>query len=417
MMKAGALFTAVIVSLLIALICSSFILFAYISGIQLESSRNRQRAERNAASGMQLLLVNDERDLHHRNENIDLFNEGKDSVELSILPWGAYDLFKSSARCGKFHFEKIALSGYAFYSTIETALYLQDLNTPLSIIGNTFIKGICYLPKAGVRVAYIENTGYGNDQLIYGETKQSDYLLPKINEELIDQMREFSEGNITISLDITNTELSRNIHQSFNAKTKVIYSDGIINLTSGSYSGNIHFRSSKGIHISNHVILKDIIVSAPFVIINDEFTGSLQAFAVDSMKIGEQVKLEYPSVLGIIQTEPKLYNTFIEIGKKSVVEGVVFGYTFNSPVHNRFKISLLKESVISGELYSNSMIDIQGSVFGSVSCAKFTLKTPSSVYENHLMDATIDYSRLNNDFVSVSLINQTGRKKIVKWLY
>ena len=47
----------------------------------------------------------------------------------------------------------------------------------------------------------------------------------------------------------------------------------------------------------------------------------------------------------------------------------------------------------------------------------FMLNTPSSVYENHLLDITIDWSQLSEHFTGINLINESDSRSVVKWLY
>ena len=59
---------------------------------------------------------------------------------------------------------------------------------------------------------------------------------------------------------------------------------------------------------------------------------------------------------------------------------------------------------------------MKGQVHGSLYTDKFLLSTPSSVYENHLLNATIDASALPASFVGVGLLNTNSEKKVVAWL-
>ena len=62
------------------------------------------------------------------------------------------------------------------------------------------------------------------------------------------------------------------------------------------------------------------------------------------------------------------------------------------------------------------MIELKGDVWGSVYCDKFILSTSSSVYENHLLDATIDFSRLSKHYVGINVLDDAANKKVIKWL-
>ena len=66
-------------------------------------------------------------------------------------------------------------------------MYLADQNKPLSLTGRTQITGNCYLPKAGVKRAYIEGKSFVGNKLINGTKYNSNKTLPPINKELINE--------------------------------------------------------------------------------------------------------------------------------------------------------------------------------------------------------------------------------------
>jgi hypothetical protein len=49
-------------------------------------------------------------------------------------------------------------------------------------------------------------------------------------------------------------------------------------------------------------------------------------------------------------------------------------------------------------------------------CRKFILRTAAAIYENHLLNAQVDYSRLPPQFVGSSLFSSAATKQIAKWL-
>ena len=79
-------------------------------------------------------------------------------------------------------------------------------------------------------------------------------------------------------------------------------------------------------------------------------------------------------------------------------------------------VKLGKESMVEGLIYSQGYSDIQGNLHGTLITNGFILVTPSSVYENHLLNAVIDRKALSNFFVGGLILNKTGGKKIAKWL-
>jgi hypothetical protein len=75
-----------------------------------------------------------------------------------------------------------------------------------------------------------------------------------------------------------------------------------------------------------------------------------------------------------------------------------------------------KETHFSGQIYWDGIFNISGHVNGSIACKKFLLRTPSSIYENHLMDITIDLDSLSKHYTGIDLTPSEKIKTIIKWL-
>ena len=79
-------------------------------------------------------------------------------------------------------------------------------------------------------------------------------------------------------------------------------------------------------------------------------------------------------------------------------------------------VILKKNSCVYGTVFSNGYADLQGIINGSLTCSKIMLNTPSSVYENHLLNAEIDVTKLSKYYVGINCVEVSEKKKIVKWL-
>ena len=97
--------------------------------------------------------------------------------------------------------------------------------------------------------------------------------------------------------------------------------------------------------------------------------------------------------------------------------GYVFASTSGDDFQKHVTISIEKNAVVYGSVYSTELVDLKATVIGSVTCAKFVLKTNSAVYENHLMNAVIDRTKRNEAYVGSLLSNsESGIKSVVQWL-
>ncbi len=418
--KATALFYAIAVSLIIAILSSLLIFYSYINTLHFERNLVIQKLQLNAVSGLNILLTNQTLVSLGEKKTIDLFNEGSDSVELERKIWGGFEICTSKAFFKNDLSSKTALTGYDFFESNETSLYLCDLGKPLSLCGKTVLKGVCFIPKAGVKRGYIEGQNFYGDKLIDGTINTSQPQLPEVNKFSIKSMEELCADPFSVYDSIINmeeTETGDTIFNSFMNKTLVIYKPGIFLLDKQDLSGNIVVYSKKQIIVQPGSRLKDIILIAPSVIVEEEFSGSFQVFVKDSAVVKRKCNLQYPTLIGLISNEQSFNNAFIRIEEHVKITGILFAFSENSFTQKKVGINIGKDAELRGEVFSSGWIDLKGTVYGSLFCNRFILKTPSSVYENHLLNATVDFSKLSPHFAGIDLIEQSNHKKIVKWLF
>jgi hypothetical protein len=419
MIKAGSLFYAIVISLIIAIVSSSLILFAYLTHIQFETFETNQRLERNADSGLNLLLSKQTWIALNEKKTIDLYEQGIDSVELTRKAWGAYEIAISKAVFKNTSFLRIAQIGYYQDSTQTYSLYLADEDKPLALCGKTIIKGTAYLPKAGVKRAYIEGQNFVGNELIEGVSKLSKKTLPEFSKPFIDAIqsvftnKQVSENDSTVMIE---SELSGDsIHNSFLNNTLVLHCKNKLRMADGFYTGNVAIISDQQITIAASAIVKDVLIFAPRVIVEKGFNGNLQIFASDSVIVEKNVTLLYPSVIGLLRGAQSPTVAGIVLNENDTISGNVFAYKKSDEVFKQSGITLAEKSFIYGQVYSNGYIDIKGTIYGSLMCNKIILKTPSSVYENHLLNAVINRSKLSTNYVGINLVEESTIKKVVKW--
>lgn len=420
--KAGAMLYAISIAILLSLLSSSLIGYSYFGNLYFSYYTEMNQTQLNAQSGLNILLSGSNEVALNSEKEIDLFGGGTDSVTLKRSAWGIFETATVLAHSKHSSTRLNALIGEGIDTTEKRSLYLTDLDRPLAVCGNTLIKGTAYLPKSGIKNAYIEGKSFSGMKYVDGVTKSSSKTIPKFNDKLTKSLVELLSKNIAEGdsiYNLTNNELPDSLKNSFTKHTIYVTSTVTLEITDQHFSGNICFISDKGIEIGANAILKDVILIAPGIEIEEGFEGALQAFASDSIIINEKVKLNYPSALGVIHTNRSKANVFITIKEDSQISGSVFAFQDpeSSNVTNQVHIAIDKGAIIRGTVYSSVSADLKGIIYGSLTCAKIILNTPSSVYENHLLDATIDATKLSKYYAGMISDSQKGGKKIAKWLY
>jgi len=408
-LKASALFYAMLIATLIGIISGSLILFAYLNNLLFLNFDINQKLLLNAASGIEILKGRS-MDIGEEPTKVQLFDQEEDEVELSIKPWGAFEIATSIATANRAKEIKVAQMGWVIKDNI--ALYLTDNNRPLALCGNTIIKGDCYLPKAGTKRAYIEGKSFVGQHLINGNTKKSNTKLPEISPEFLSQIQYYltKSNNQKVSEEFPDSALN-----SFSQPTQYLISvDDII--IDQYYKGNVVIISEQDIVIRQDAVLEDVLIYANNIIVERHFKGNVQLIAKDRIKIESDVALQYPSVLALMAERITTKNT-IEIDQNTNISGIVF-LNKSESLNKELRLRLEKNAMIEGIVYVKGEVELKGKIHGTLYCDNFHLKTPSSIYQNHILDGVIDYSLLSDNFVgSVLNTGSNKHKSLVKWLF
>lgn len=401
MVKAGALYYAIFIIFVITLI-TGFIFYIHLFQNQyITSYVQHEKIESNIESALELYCSNPGIVSQNANTSIDLFDSEEEinKVNLKRYYWGVYDLVEISCSWKSFEQSNIYLTGKHLKKAEPFSLYLTDLNNSLSVCGDTRLVGNCYLPKLLVKRAYIEGKNYTGDKLVYGENKHSTSEILKHNQatyiHALEIIGEKWSTNDTL-MDFEKYYFKDTLTNSFYNKTQIYTSHEAIELQNQRLEGNVMVHSKKEIVVERTTELKDIILTSKKVIIEKGFEGNCQIFASDTVIIEEDVSLLYPSFIVIINEETDK-EILLEMHKKSVLAGGAFVFRKDNTLE-KIHCDIEDDAIVYGSLYSNGLVQFKGTVYGSLICSKFILKTASSVYENHLLDAVIDYSKLPRHF-------------------
>ncbi|MEL6863600.1 MAG: hypothetical protein AAFP19_04235 [Bacteroidota bacterium] len=408
MLAARALFYALVVSLLIALVSGLLISLAYLQRLQQTDQFEQERLYRNVKSAMAIAQAGL---LPSPRQSLDLFGDGGDTVHWARFDWGVYSIAYAEAvrwtPLGRDTLQQVACLGARSSPLMQSALYLSDQNAPLAVAGNTQIKGKALLPRAGVRRGYIGGVGYLGSQLVYGDQEKSTSALPPINSQKADQILPlFSQPGNTPYLPLLN--------RSFADSAAIIQTDAIY-LTGIAYRGHIMVIASDSIVVAADATLEDVMLLAPKIIFEPGFEGQLQAFASKAMEVGEGCRFEFPSVLGLLKSEKVNDRPFLNIAPDCQLNGLVWVY---QKYYTKYpvRLSIGERSRIEGQVFADGLVEHKGVIHGNLTCKSFSLKTSSSVYHNHLFNAVIDRNQLSKHYLSPLLAKEVRQSGVAKWI-
>lgn len=414
-LPAGTLVYALAICMIIGMITASVLLNAHCNRMLLLRDVIREETARNAHSGIEYLCARN--DAASYDSDVDLFGRQKDSAFISSRPWGLYDILTARAHTGNETFQRIALAGGLRDSAQRYALWLGDMDRALKICGKTELRGKCFLPKAGIERTYIEGKSYAGRELVYGPVSLSSRFIPEYSKaryELVEQLLSASPGE-NDSL-IAWSEIQDSAFYPFDGGACVVQEKYPIVIDHQLLEGQLIIQSAVSITVKREAQLVNVLLVAPEVIIEEKTTGQFQVIARDSIVLGKEVVLNFPSALCLCSGKNALKKTAIVLGERCSVSGEIMAIAMENDLQRSTQITISKECRVRGSVYCNGSVDLQGTVAGSVTCQKLTLTTNSATYENTLLDAVIDITQLPADIPGGVGTGSTKRKEVIQWL-
>jgi hypothetical protein len=418
MVKASALYIVIVIALVIGLLCSSLIFTAYLYKLQYQKKFRYDQLENNLASATTILLNSSDTSFL-QNKIFSLFSTYADSVSLERIPWGIFDVGITKAFIQK----DTLYRSFSFANVIDSskwaALYLIDEDRPFSLSGKTTVRGDVYIPKAGVQTAYVDNKAYeGDKRLIIGTKHNIKKKLPQLNENKLKQLQRFFSAQVAGDSVFF---VKDSIQNSFLAPTHIFNLKKIVKtLENLTITGNIILLSDTTLIIDSTAILKNVQVYARSILVKAGFHGTCQLFATDSIKVESNCKFGYPSCLGGLRFEAPAPGAQLKIsvGANTVFNGAILSF---SKTDNPMKplILLDKNVKIIGQVYSQGILQLKdkAEINGSVFTSRFLYKNAFTIFENYLINATIDSKALSSYYLTSPLLPVSGKKKkILQWL-
>lgn len=424
-LRAGALLLTLSLSVIIAVIMTLLMVLLLYHRENASRIIRQHVLQQNLSSATHLLLTQSPT-TESDTITLDLYGEARDTAVLIRRAWGIYDIGHAVVFQGQDSLSWQFLMGVPLPTKDRYALYLADEHLPLSISGNTHIRGDVYLPEAGIRRSYIENRSYSRDEDIHdGNIRISQNSLPPPDSIVLSRLiKWFTTSSSTRSEIEVDTLLlasqTASFRRSFAHDPLILHSAHPLTLSAVNLSGHIMVVSDTAITITSDSLLENIVLIAPNIHIDNNFKGQVQAFARDSLVVGSNCTFAFPSVLGLVNVPPEssldAFQPQIRIDSATELAGVVFSYCPRDDGEILASISLGTKSTVHGQLYADGVLELKGSVHGTTACRRFSLKTPSSLYDNFVLDGVMDLNQLSPHYISSPLLSKGRAGQVVLWL-
>lgn len=413
--KAGALQFVLFIGTVIAVLLMTFVLLHQTHSLFDKKTSRTVEVIKKADLGLQYAMQQE----MQINDSVQLNLELDDDIKVSSIKsyWGVFEKYSTISQFRKIRFVKTALVGGGVEDDFS-ALYLKDNDRPMIIAGKSKITGNAYLPKQGIRQGTIGGQFHQFASPVYGNLKNSLVNLPVLNLELKAHLKKllFDEAS---SFQKNTVRFSRNLKHSnsFESPRQYIHGD-VLRLSGVDLRGNIVVKANQQIIISADCYIKDILLVAPKITIENKFRGTLQAIASNSIKVGKGVVLKYPSALvvekGNTANSKDQREANISIEKGAIIKGII-AYFENSEEQTFFpQITVAENASVLGEIYCEKNLELKGDVIGNVTTDSFIAMENGNVYQNHLFNGTINASLLPSKFAGLLFHKE---KAVAKWLY
>jgi len=416
--RSGALQFAVFIAVLIALLLSGLMLYAYTFGFVKEQSTAAVENIQLAGTAIDYALAHD----LPENDTLSLpiVEKEHQTVKIFASQWGMFQKIVAIAQHRQKLFRKVAIIGST--SDLETpALFLQENYSPLALVGNTVIRGIACLPSQGVKPGYIAGEGYYGSQLIDGPVRQSARELPKLDPaykvRLLSYLKKDGDSQYFLDRSAPKTV------NSFLLPTKSLVSHAPVVLEDIELIGNIIIKSDTLVRIRRTAKLRDIIIVAPNIEIEAGTSGNFQAIASKSIVVGEDCRLDYPSALALLRNnlEPVPQQPThampgqITVKQRTTISGSICVFQHKDIQEFTTQLFLDKQTSLKGQVYCEGNFALEGSVTGSAYVRQFIANKSGTVFLNHIYNGTIENK--SNPYPFGGILFEDRKKTILQWLF
>jgi len=402
-LRGGALYYVIFVVFVLTAITTFYMMHRGAKVVQVRQELEYFTCVDDMNSALTLYLSAPDRYQNKAINSLPLFGDTSRRVQITQKPYGLLDLITAETNYRGKILSKTLLAGKDPYQSDSVALYVPDRQQILYASGKSSIQGNAVLPAKGIQSASIEGKPLQLAQPVSGSLSPSGDSLPSLAPSVIEKLNliqnldSLCSGATPISelyqASITNA-LSENIHW--------YGSDDDFQISGFEAKGGVGFCSSGTILIQKDAILRGTLVTASRIIVEDGFCGEVQLFAQDSLVIGKECLLRFPSVVCL--SSNNVSNLHMEIKENSSIEGTVLVYQPQLAAQKPF-LAVKEGVLIVGQVYHQGKINLLGTIHGSLYCETFYLKTDRAHYENHLLDNEIDFLKLPRLFVSIDLMH------------
>lgn len=303
------------------------------------------------------------------------------AVSIKTKKWGLYESVEVCATDSSF--SSIRLLGKARECDYEAALWVCSRDMPLSFGGKSEVKGSTYIPTDGIKYATLGSLAFQGKEIKDYHIDLSEKELPEVDRSNLYLMDKYLKETEFIP----SSEDSRyKPYYSFSEEETHFYVPD--DIQQYAMKGHVVLHGDD-ILLSSGTILNDVILLARRVTINEGFHGSLQIIATDTVILGKNAHLSYPSGIYLKGNNDR---TYLYMDENSTLNGyaIIFGTTENNTDYNvEINFRQTPTAVFNGLLYVDGVACLQGCCYGGVYLKECCYVSSDSFFNSTICDARV----------------------------
>lgn len=404
----GALYIAIMVGIIVSVLLAMFILLTRFNLKQVTDFTQNSQLHINLKSALELAkssyFIQEWNGKWIKNQVND------DSICVQKSYWGAYTLIKAKT---KNRHQELAYSGlYGTLMSKDTGLVVAEYNRPVGLSGAIIFKANCFLSSSGIKPAYIEGQSYLGTTQNSGFVKHSPIYIPEIEDDFIEGIQH-QQTELISKNDSLLGFIPDRLDRSFNKSSIVIEVSRFISKLN--LKNNIKIISANEIDVDSSCHFENVLIIAKKVNFKQGFKGSVHVIAEDSIVSEKGNVFDFPSSFVISsKNDPQKIVKSIIIGENNVFNGGLIAFTDNVTNENNVFVKLHSTCEVNGLIYSSGYLHLEGKLNANVYCDRLLLKTPSAVYENHMLACEIDPSKYGSMLSIPFIFNKNGKLTLSK---
>ena len=394
MLKASAMYFALIVSLLMASAAAAFLMAIGFQDRQFSGILQKEAIHRDIDSAVELLLSNSRRISDHKKMPVLFEKRANRELFIERSAWGLWELNRIWRMTSKDTIGRAFLSGYQVDSLRENALYLADLSNELQVKSGSVIHGKMYLPASGWKPYYSANNS-GPRPSIKGLRGKSKRHLPRLEDKWLDQRkkgREFSKGDSLMC--------------SFKEDEPCVF----FNHLPLRAKGYARLKFDRPVRLTAQHQLSQVIIEAPSVLVESGFEGDVQLFVQDTLIMENNTHLKFPSAVVFVESHQ---HSYAELQAGAELSGTLANVKDKGSKAN---LKIEQGALINGLVHWSGRVDLEGQIAGSLRAIKMRHQSPIRISENMLPGGKIVAADLEQYFVAPRLMGKNDQREIVQFL-